>query len=257
VAALYRSLDREAEAKDAHARVTETFERLVARNPNVPEYRYELARTYALDDQHAAESTPPEEMEQRLRSALKLVQRLDEESPGSTKYVAALARWKAQLGAALQQLQRPEEAVRAYRESIAHDEWLAEHVPHPAVVRWVVAKNQGALAEVLLQLGRRDEAKALLDRATEELEALAADEPMFPGAGRSVTECITRMTGTYKELGETGRAAALSERADRLRRRRGPGLGPDPGHGFGHKHPGEPRRHDAGPGSNPVRIAPP
>ena len=257
VAALYRWLGREADAKEAHARVTETFERLVARNPNVPEYRYELARTYALDDQHAAESTPPEEMEQRLRSALKLAERLNEEWPGSPKYVAALARWKAQRGAALQELQRPEEAVDSYRESIAHDEWLAEHMPDFALIRWVLATNRGALAQVLLQLGRRDEAKALLDRATEELESLANEGPMFPGAGRPFAECITRIIGAYQELGEMGRADALSKLAAQLRQRHGAGLGKDPGHGFGRKHPGEPHHPDAGPGSNPVRIPPP
>jgi tetratricopeptide (TPR) repeat protein len=257
VAALYRSLDRDAEAKDAHARVTETFERLVARNPNVPEYRYELARTYALDDQHAAESTPPEEMEQRLRGALKLVQRLDEESPGTNKYVAALARWKAQLGAVLQELHRPAEAERSYRESIAHDQSLAQHVSHPAAVRWVVANHQGALAQVLLQLGRRDEAKALLDRASEELEALADEEPRFPGAGRHFAEGIRRMTRTYEELGETDRADGLSELAAELRHRHEPRFGPEPGRGPGREHPGGPRHPDAGPRSNPAQIGPP
>src|SRR5262249_17868254 len=151
---------------------------------------------------------------------LKLVQRLDEESPGTNKYVAALARWKAQLGAALQQLRRPEEAESAYRQSIAHDEWLAKHVPDPAGVRWVVANHQGALAQVLLQLGRRDEARALLDRSSEELEALADEGPRFPGAGRHFAECITRMMGTYEQLGETDRAAELNERAAELRHRR-------------------------------------
>ena len=157
----------------------------------------------------------------------------------------------------LQDLRRPEEAERSYRESIAHDEWLAKHVSDPAGVRWVVANHQGALAQVLLQLGRRDQARALLDRASEELEALADEGPRFPGAGRHFAECITRMTGAYEELGETDRAAELNERAAELRHRHEPRFGRDPGRGAGREHPGEPRRPDAGPRSNPARIAPP
>jgi tetratricopeptide (TPR) repeat protein len=236
VAALYRSLGHDEEANAAHARATETFEQLVARNPEVPEYRYELARTYALDDQHAADSTPPPEMVQRLHGALKLVQRLDQESPRSIKYVAALARWKAQLGAALQQLRRPEEALPYYRESIAHDEWLAEHVPDPAGVRWVLGKNQGAVAQVLLQLGRRDEAKGVLDRAAATLAMMAAENPTVPGTGRPATECLTRMAEAYQSLGETGRAAEFSKRAETLHARRGPGYGRDRGRASGFPH---------------------
>jgi tetratricopeptide (TPR) repeat protein len=238
VAALYRSLDKEAKASDAHARVTATFERLVTRNSHVPEYRYELARTYALDDQHPAEPTPPEEMEHRLRNALKLVTQLDEESPGTSKYVAALARWKAQLGAVLQSLHRPEEAERSYRESIEHDEWLAGHVSKPALVRQVLAVNRGELARVLLQVGRRDEAKALLDRSSKELEALADEEPSFPHMGWHLTESLARMAETYQELGETGRAEALGKRVAAPRPRRGPGFGPPPGGGGRPPHRG-------------------
>jgi tetratricopeptide (TPR) repeat protein len=157
---------------------------------------------------------------------LKLVKQLDEESPGTTKYVAALARWNAWLAAALQSLHRPEEAVNAYRESIEHDEWLAEHVSKPAIVRQVLAVNRGALARVLLQLGRRDEAKALLDRASNELEALAGAEPRFPHMDQHRTESLARMAETYQELGETGRAEELNQRVATLRRRHGPGFGP-------------------------------
>ncbi|MGP0068379.1 MAG: protein kinase domain-containing protein, partial [Isosphaeraceae bacterium] len=101
VAALYRRLGRDDKADEAHDRATRRFEELLARYPNSAEYRFEMARTYAMDDQDSSGSILPKRVELGMRRALVLVRQLAEESPDRLDYVMAMARWKARLGAAL------------------------------------------------------------------------------------------------------------------------------------------------------------
>ena len=159
VAALYRWLGLNEDADKAHERATHRFEDLVAQYPDVPEYRFDLARTYAMDDQDSPGSITPERLERGIRKALPLARHLAEAAPDHLEYVMAMARWKARLGASLLRLNRTKEAEAAYRESIAHDEWLADRFPDPAGVYFVLAPNREALASILLAGGRRDEAR--------------------------------------------------------------------------------------------------
>ena len=249
VAALYRWLGRDEEADEAHDRATHRFEELVAQNPSIPEYRFDLAKTYAMDDQDSPGSIPPERLEQGIRKALTLAQRLAEESPVHLDYVMAMARWKARLGASLLRLGRSTEAEAAYRESIAHDEWLADRFHDPAGVFMVLAPNREALARILLARGLRDEAKDLLDKAEAELGAIETAEANHRGGGGRLAERFSCLADSYNALGDTGRAAELTDRAARFRSRGprdepggrggrgGRPLGPDDDH----RRPGGPR----------------
>ena len=190
VAALYRMLGRDEEADEALARATHRFESLTALYPNIPRYRFELARTYALDDQFPPESIEPDRIEQGIRKALPLVQRLDAESPDSEEYVMALARWKARLGLVLQQRNQLVEAEAYYRQSIAHDESLLGKFKDPAIVQMVLATNREVLAQIMMSSGRRDDAKELLDQATDGLIALRRNAPRRPRRGRAFRSAI-------------------------------------------------------------------
>jgi serine/threonine protein kinase len=219
VAALYRWLGRNDEADQAHDRATRRFEELVAQYPNVPKYRFEMAKTYAMDDQDSPGSIPPERLEEGIRKALALVHRLAEESPGQLDYVMAMARWKARLGASLLRLGRSTEAEASYRESIAHDEWLADRFHDPAGVYMVMGPNREALARILLASGRRDEAKDLLDKAKAELESIGTAEAKHRGAGGHLAERFSCLAESYNALGDTRRAAELTDRAEGIRPR--------------------------------------
>ncbi|MGP0066122.1 MAG: hypothetical protein ACLQGP_21295, partial [Isosphaeraceae bacterium] len=144
------------------------------------------------------------------------------------------------LGAALVTLGRSAEAEDAYRESIAHDEWLAERFGDRSGVYSVLVPNQEALAHLLLASNRQDEAKALLDKAKSELLAIETARPNRPGGGRRLADCFAQLAESYKALGDQGCAAELNDRADRYRRsgpndepagrnRRGGGRPPGPG----------------------------
>ncbi len=245
VAALYRMLGRDTEADEALARATERFESLTALFPNVTRYRFELARTYALDDQYPPDSIEPARIEQGILKALPLVQKLADESPGQEDYVMALARWKARLGDALKRQGQLGKAELALRESIAHDESLLDHFDHPEHVQVILAKNREARAQILQALGRSNEAKALLDRATDGLISIRINGWDNPGAAGPLAERFSCLAESYGKLGDKRRAADCEDRARELRPRgprdrSGPrGGGP---HGPGSPWPGHDRR---------------
>src|SRR5438105_1757648 len=122
-----------------------------------------------------------------------------------------MARWNGQLAAALERLDRPAEAEACYRESIAHDEWLTGRFPEIAGIHMVLSRNREALAHLLVRRDRRDEAKVWLDRAAQELDGLLTDEWMPRGPGGGLAERLARLAAAYKELGDTARAAELTE----------------------------------------------
>ena len=126
----------------------------------------------------------------------------------------AMARWKARLGASLLRLGRSTEAEASYRQSIAHDEWLAGRFHDPMGVYMVLAPNRRALAGILLASGRRDEAKGLLKKAEAELSAFANAKANHRGAGGHLAEEFTCLADSYNALGESGRAAELTDRAE-------------------------------------------
>ena len=60
----------------------------------------------------------------------------------------------------------------SYRESIVRDEWLAEHVSDAPMVRWVLACRRAALAELLIRVGRNDEARTVVEQAEADSRAV-------------------------------------------------------------------------------------
>jgi tetratricopeptide (TPR) repeat protein len=231
-------LERYPEADKALDRATQRFETLAAQHPNNLEYRFELARTYALDNQHPPDKIAPDRVEQGIRKALPLAQTLADKSSKPQNYVMALARWKARLGDALRRQDRLAEAETAYRESIAHDESLLDRVSFAEGVQMVIATNREALARILEARGRRSEAKAELDRAFDGLTALRGHDRRKPGGDGHLAHLFSRLGESYEALGETERGAECAERAERLSPR-SPRHGPAP-HDWPPRGPGGP-----------------
>jgi serine/threonine protein kinase len=223
VAALYRVLGRQPEAEAAQARALERFQSLVRRNGEDSEYSYELARTLALDGPGALE-VPSDRAEPDLRRAIAMVEGLFDRAPERKQitYAAALARWKGRLAERLDSLGRTEEAAAAYAASIAHDEWLSGHLNDPWMVRDVLATRRASLAEVLIRLGRKDEARGLVDRVAADVVRNVGEGDQHRSAGFVVSEPRRRSTGggTRRDGASDPRGRPRgSARAPRRRRR--------------------------------------
>ncbi len=228
VATLYRKLGRFDEAEQAHEKSLRRFEALAAAHPDDAGYQLELARTVALDDQPDIDNSQPDRSAAALRQGIGIVERLLEKTPRKPVHAAALARWNGRLGHVLfEKLGRTEEAIACYRASIAQDAWLAEQIPDPWVVRWVVSWNRQKLAVLLIDQGRKDEARPVLDQAAEELEALdaegmrkrPADGRPHHDSGELLAGRFEKLADPYRTLGDTSRAQELDDQAREIRHR--------------------------------------
>lgn len=216
---LYQMLDRDPEAQEAYASAAAKFEGLAARFPDVPEYRFDLAETYAMADPRSTDPTSLDRLERRLRQALTLIEPLAAESPGRLEYASARARVLEKLGATLHRLHRADDAEASYRRAIALDEALVARSPMPPNVPIALAAKREALATLLLEAGRRDEARQLLDAAAADLRSIATDEPMHSGTERAIAERCASLAKTFEGLGETARAEEMASWALKVRSR--------------------------------------
>jgi tetratricopeptide (TPR) repeat protein len=242
VADLYRLLGREPEADKAQARAVAGFESLIRRHGEDSEYRYDLARMLAHDGP-ASDAVPAERAEPDLRLAIAMVERGFQRAADRKRimYAAALARWKARLAEHLETLGRAEEALGVYRESIAHDEWLADQLSDRSMVEEVLSSHRAALAASLIRLGRGEEARPLLDRAASDFNKLLDENTrLMPGADERLCGGLESLASSYRSLGEQERAAELAAAANRIRERghdRRPGRPGGGGPGPGRKGP--------------------
>ena len=260
VAALYRFVGREEKAEEPHAKAVERFESLVRRHGEDSDYSYDLARTLAQDDGPGHHTLSSEREESEFRRAIAIVGRLFDRAPERKQitYAAALARWNAALAEGLAQLGRQGEALDYYRASIDRDVWLAAHIPEPEIVEQVLASRRAAMAEILIRLDRKDEARPLVDRAADDLlNTVSEGGRSFHGPEDMNVGSLESLAASYRSLGEARRAEPLDALARRLRERSIEGRrGRHDGGGFG---PTRKPPHGAGPdrpsGTPPAKAA--
>jgi tetratricopeptide (TPR) repeat protein len=219
IGTLYQRLGRAQEAEESYARAAEKLERLTAEFPDNAGFRFELAKTYALAeaDPRAADPAALESVERRLRHALTLFQRLVLESPDSYEYGTAQARAEIKLGTLLDRSHRSDEAEACYRRAIALLESTGPSSPTPYMSALERAAARKALAVLLLGLGRRDEAVALLDSLAGDLLTQAADERRPGFLGWMLADRLKELAEIFEDLGAAPRARELSTWAARLR----------------------------------------
>jgi serine/threonine protein kinase len=214
VGALYAWLGRDEEAERAYTRAIAMFENLIARYPNVPEYRFKLVETCDMADPWSADPSTLDRLEPRLRRALALIDQLASGSPENAEYAQAQQHVQAKLGATLQLLDRDSEAEACYRRAIALQGELIERRPRtsrPSFDRPLMdrATTRETLAILQLERGRKDEARALLDAAAADLQTLAESETMTP----PLASHFENLARAYERLGETPQAEEMTRRA--------------------------------------------
>jgi tetratricopeptide (TPR) repeat protein/tRNA A-37 threonylcarbamoyl transferase component Bud32 len=247
VGALYERLGRDPEAEEAYARAIAIFEELVVQHPDVAEYRYKLVDTYDMADPWSADPAALQRLEQRFRRAQALIDALVAESPGELEYAQTRVHVLSKLGVVLQRLKRAGDAETSYRRAIAVEGESIERWPDNGRLRIDRAVTQQALALLLLDRRRADEARTLLDAAAADLKATASFDTMRPPP----PERFEGLAQVFETLGETQRAEELARWARDVGARlhgpdeRGRGRGPRPGF------------HGRGPGPGPGPIARP
>jgi serine/threonine protein kinase len=229
VGALYTWLGRDDEAERAYTRAITMFEDLIARYPDVPEYRFKLVETCDMADPWSADPATLQRLEPRLRRALALIDDLAAGSPENKDYAQAQQHVQAKLGTTLQLLDRDEEAEACYRRAIALQGALIERSPgtdRPLVDR---AATRETLAVLQLERGRQDEARSLLDATADDLQTLAQCKTLPP----PLASRFENLARAYERLGETRQAEEMIRHAAEVAARPTHGPHGPPGRGPG------------------------
>jgi tetratricopeptide (TPR) repeat protein len=151
-------------------------ERLVAKFPEKPDYRLELAHCNHRAGELLMAIGQTQRAEQAFRRALALKAEVAKGSPQNPDYRSNLAHGHARLGGLLVDTNRPAEAEQAYRAALGIREDLAIAFPNNAVYRWDVAHSHMMLGDVLQRRGRFQDAEQAYRSARQGAEKLVTED---------------------------------------------------------------------------------
>jgi tetratricopeptide (TPR) repeat protein len=208
------------EAKAANKRAREMFEALVEQFPAAPEYRFQLVETHIMVDPWEEDPSSLPQTEKHLRQAQTLIDQLTAESPEKTVYIQAQVHVHAKLGATLQRLKHHDEAIECYRRAIAFGGELIDRLPENVRARIDRSLVREALARLLVEQGKSDQARTLLDGAAEDLLHLAAANATRQTKVFILPDRFESLADAFTAIGETERAAELMGRVEAARTER-------------------------------------
>ncbi len=212
VGTLYQQLGREREAEDALGRAGATLDDLVARFPEVAEYRAKLVEIAIMAEPWSADPSSLDRLEGRLRRAKAIGEALVIESPNNVAYRQNQIHVEAKLGVVLHREGRSDEAESCYRRAIEVAGELVERSPtnERAQVDRVDIREELALLE--FERGHRVEATALLNKAADDLRSLKTEV----AKDRSVGDRYALLANDFRQLGETSQAEEMNRRAEEI-----------------------------------------
>jgi eukaryotic-like serine/threonine-protein kinase len=163
---------------------TEILVGLVAGHPDNPRFRFELARTYAMDgprrrDLDSGVRPPGEE---RLRRSLEQMEWLVRRHPYVSQYAAGRAQLCHKLAVVYRRTGRIEEAEKHFRRAVEEMALLREADRENTTYTVWLGAYRTALADLLVRQDSIVEARQLLARTLTELDAVSERDAMRPFA---------------------------------------------------------------------------
>lgn len=156
-------------------KATAILEALVRDFPDVPDFRFDLSETYAMVDFHDRDFGPPSitNVEQQLREALKLSERLVVQHPNIPQYVASQSRIRFKLANVLFETRQMPEAKTQIQQAHSIQAALVAQFPDVAPYAVWLAVVDARLADLLRQEGKLDDARKVLEGTIAILERTA------------------------------------------------------------------------------------
>jgi serine/threonine protein kinase/tetratricopeptide (TPR) repeat protein len=200
------------ESHQARLEAVDILEQLVRDFPSHPDYRYELADTYAAaayrsrdDETEAADS---------YRRAIEIADDLVAQYPALPEYKLLLARIHSRFADFLRSISSDEDAVVHLRRAVDLNRSMIAEFSHVEIHQFRLAWNLRQLAEAELAVGRKDKARALLNESLGVVEAVAKN---------STNSSSSMMLGMqYRMLSRTFRDLGDQAQADQLEAKAGP-----------------------------------
>lgn len=212
VGALYHNLGRDHEAAEAYARAIAMFEDLAKQVPANPEIRFNLVATYLMSDPWTADPADLPKIERHLSRALPIMKSLTEESPENFLDAQAMLQVEAKLGAALQRLDRPDDAEDHFRNGLQLAGSLIERSPGFFPWRLDRVAILEAIAGLHIADGRKTDAIKDLEAIADDLRTLESQRRM----AHPVADHLNTLSKMYEMLGETAKAEAITTGAETL-----------------------------------------
>jgi serine/threonine-protein kinase len=202
VGAIQDKLGEYQKANAAYRQAVAAWDKLVAEFPDRPEYRLQLARSYAsLAWVGGVSVAQGPEAEKALGKALALQEQMAKASPGQVEYQHDLALTHAHLGIILLKSQQFRQAEEAMGRAIAIREKLAEENPRVFLYREELGESLGNLGMLLTEAGRLGEAEEVLRRNLKFRQKLAEDVPGSPQARHFLADAYQDMSRVLMQTG--------------------------------------------------------
>jgi tetratricopeptide (TPR) repeat protein/tRNA A-37 threonylcarbamoyl transferase component Bud32 len=202
----YRETGAIAKAREEHEKACAIWQGLYRRTPN-SFCLWNLAWDKAMLARALDELGNSLQALRSSEEAAQMARALVERHPQDLEYQAFLATRHHVIGNIYSDIQKLEDAVRAYRQALAIRERLARTNPNNAD-RWSdQAGTCEGLGEVLEQLGRGDEALAAYQGAVESMKTFLTKTPMTPKHRRGLSDRYRSVARVQRSLGQA-RAAA-------------------------------------------------
>jgi tetratricopeptide (TPR) repeat protein len=204
----YRETGAIAKARDEHERACAVWQDLYRRTSN-SFFLWNLASEKAMLARALDELGNSLQALRLSQEAAQMACALVERHPQDLEYQGFLATRYHVIGNIYSDIQKLEDAVRAYRQALAIRERLARTNPNNAD-RWSdQAGTCEGLGEVLEQLGRGDEALAAYQGAVESMKTFLTKTPMTPKHRRGLSDRYRSVARVQRSLGQV-RAAATT-----------------------------------------------
>ena len=197
-------------AGDPLARAARILESLAEKHPLVPEYRYDLALTYARQDR--GEDGPA-----RVDRAIEMLSALGVERPGEPRYRYSLAQ-VCQLRAKMQADRRnTNEALQLARRAVEIQVKLAEQYPDVGPYAVAASFHESNLGRLLITDGKYDEARRSLGSAISRIEAQSASVAERPHVRAILVMSLREMGRSFVSENQPGKAREWFDKAAKLR----------------------------------------
>ncbi len=181
------------------ATATGILEKLAFDHPEMPDYRYHLAETYATFDLKSdpSESYTYQLIEDRLNKAVAISEGLAAEYPYIPRYTVSQAHIYHKMGTVMKQTMRWDEAAKNYRKSIGLYEALVGRFPDTVPYKIQLAAFRITLTDLLVRDQRLAEARSILEDSIEML----IDTPLSNNNRFPVDELLAQTRQAFELAG--------------------------------------------------------
>ncbi len=196
------------------------LEELVDEYPDLSDFRFELAKTYALWDVRRLPHELHATAEVDLEKALDILEHLVIEHPHVPSYLMARVHALHKLGDILRRTDRLDLARTTIEKALVYQKSLSDRFPgNSSYEQWTVV-IQNSLARLLRDLNRFADAERLLEESLGILGPLMAAEPLPDQIRGLLIECYMEKRDLYHLMGDENSAREMFDKAQELRRNR-------------------------------------